>query len=139
MNINSVSSVALCWAVAKVEIGNDVRDGKPCYWIRPGRPPAVHVVTYNHHENPKGYESYWPTVDWKIGGRLIEKYGIHTEQLENGSWVGCTRIDADGVWHPDDVVSVTGKSALEAAMRCVVARKLGYEIEIPEPLVEYSK
>ena len=64
---------------------------------------------------------YDPAGDWAQGGPIIERERI---ELEHDGFTWWARIKAD-----DDH---TGTTALIAAMRCYVARKLGDELATPE-------
>ena len=65
------------------------------------------------------------STEWSIGGPIIEREGI-TLRCGVGGW------DAE---LDEFNVLVSGKTPLEAAMRCFVASKLGDEVEIPEELL----
>lgn len=64
------------------------------------------------------------STDWAQGGPIIERELIN--------------ITHDDVWTAEDVYGETqwGDTALQAAMRCYVASKLGDEVEIPEELTK---
>lgn len=83
---------------------------------------------------------YSPSTLWEQGGPLIEleKYTItlSDNDLYIG-WVAATQlpsayINVEGAY-TDDVMS--GATPLEAAMRLLVVRNLGPEVEIPDALL----
>ena len=77
-------------------------------------------------------QGYRPSTDWSQGGPLIEKYKLEIVQAGHGfacvkSWVfSCYDVDE---LHPE------GSTHLIAAMRAIVAAKLGDEVEVPGELV----
>lgn len=99
----------LDWAVAKCE----------------GEETHMHHGKLNTRwSNP----SYSPTTDWAQGGPIIEREGINTYQMQDGTWQG--NLD----YGMTDELIYWGPTPLIAAMRCYVASKLGDEVEIPEEL-----
>jgi hypothetical protein len=79
---------------------------------------------------PPGKRTYYkwtPTTNWKQGGPIIEREGIALVRASGGPWQATKIIGAKAAW-------AYGMTALEAAARCVVAFKLGDEVEIPEGL-----
>ena len=83
---------------------------------------------------------YRPSVDWAIGGSLIERenIGLEKHRLDGpNQWAACD-------WHPVVVQGYTclerskyvyGPGPLIAAMRCVAASRLGDEVDVPDELV----
>lgn len=64
-------------------------------------------------------------TNWSMSGPIIEREKIGT-MYQYTKW---------RAWGGDDgEVSCVGPTSLIAAMRCYVASKLGYEIDIPEEL-----
>jgi hypothetical protein len=107
MKTNELTGAALDWAVAKCE-------GVDSEWL---------VEDNFFHEHYKGGLRY--STDWAQGGPIIEREGI-TLRCGLHGW------DAE---LPEFDVLMDGASALEAAMRCYVASKLGDTVDIPEELV----
>lgn len=113
---SELTGTALDWAVAKCEAwsAGSFLDG---------------VVA---HPN---YNNFHPSTDWSKGGPIVERECIKLAAYEASSevpknpayWeaVICTR------WA---TYRQTGPTPLIAAMRCVIASKLGEEIEVPEGL-----
>lgn len=123
MKTKELIGPALDWAVAKIEVGVDVRDGKPCYYLHPNNPKLVCRVTYNHDSNPKGYDLCRYSTDWSQGGPIIDREKIGFTYSDKGYWIA------------DTVEAIQkGPTPLIAAMRCYVASKFGDEVEIPEEL-----
>ena len=83
---------------------------------------------------------YRPSVDWAIGGPLLERenIGLEKHRLDGPyQWAACD-------WHPVVVQGHTclerskfayGPTQLIAAMRAVVASRLGAEVDVPDELV----
>lgn len=128
MKTKDLIGPALNWAVAKLEVGNDCRDGKPCYYLHPNNPNLVCRVTYNHEENPKGYDLCRYSTDWSQGGPIIERLIAARCKLylDNNDWPVCFDQGTNKGY--------CGPTTLIAAMRCYVASKMGDEVEIPEEL-----
>ena len=74
---------------------------------------------------------YSPSTDWSQGGPLIECEGIDICTDTYGGWVATLITD----WEDGTFVQGKGDTCLIAAMRCYVASKLGYEVEIPKELL----
>ena len=72
--------------------------------------------------------NYSPSTNWAQGGPIIESNEIDLKSVEEGVWQASNIFD-DMEWY-----HFLGYSPLEAAMRCLVAHKLGEEVEIPEEL-----
>ena len=72
---------------------------------------------------------YSPTTDWAQGGPIIERERISIRQWTNVPLVHAYMPHDDAPWVSD------GTSPLTAAMRCLVAAKLGDEVDIPEELM----
>jgi hypothetical protein len=116
MKTSELTGAALDWAVAKCEgaiNGDDLDIG----FILEG--------------------GYSPSTDWAQGGPIIEREGM-------GIWM--YQWDEEGEpkmrWYAEDKYSNhirTGPTPLIAAMRCYVASKLGYEVEIPELILDGEK
>ena len=82
---------------------------------------------------------YRPSVDWAIGGPLIQRENLGLEKCRLDGpyqWAACD-------WHPVVVQGHTclerskyayGPTQLIAAMRCVASR-LGDEVDVPDELV----
>jgi len=127
---------ALDWAVAKCEggiyQGPSVRNS---FWMWPGEPARY----------SKQAPSY--STDWAQGGPIIEREGINVRAIRkeghalNGQWLAAydhgntgtlvkwvKRTDFPKHYFP-------GSTPLIAAMRCLVASKLGECVEIPESLL----
>lgn len=118
MKTSELTGAALDWAVASCEgwQPEKVSDNQGEYWW---------LFKDSRGMNPKHYH---PSTHWGIGGRIIEREWIN---LTNTDEVWTAEI-ADDV--PDGYVTMSGATPLEAAMRCYVASKLGYEVQLPEEL-----
>ena len=114
MKTIELENAALDWAVAKCEGHNQTSR-----WME--------IFTYqNSHKKGYNYSS-----DWSQGGAIIEREGMSLEFRPMGSmheWVAF-----------NDDVFAGGETPLIAAMRCYVAYKLGYEVDIPQELTEQQE
>jgi hypothetical protein len=82
---------------------------------------AVHIALHGACE---GYAEHEYSTDWAHGGLIIERENISTDKDHD-----CWNASIDGPAY------YSGPTPLIAAMRCYVASKLGYEVEIPEGLI----
>lgn len=82
------------------------------------------------HDDGSVSDYFQPSVDWEQGGAIIES-----------EIIGLDYYAAEG-WQARDFdtqqITATGKTPLEAAMRCYVASKLGNEVEVPEELISHA-
>lgn len=74
-----------------------------------------------------------PSADWSQGGPLIENLEISIVKEFGRKVYACSEIEVGNCWHVSGDQS--GDTYLIAAMRAIVAAKLGEEIEVPEELV----
>lgn len=112
---NELTGAALDWAVTRRETNYGESD------IR---------VWRNAHEN---FGMFRYSTDWAHGGPIIDREKISIMEECNGTWMGsiggCTDLDMP-LWQEH------GPTPLIAAMRCLVASKLGDEIDVPEELCQ---
>jgi hypothetical protein len=110
---SELSGIALDWAVALAE-GHDYSLNMP----------EMHCDGGLWNE-----QGPWnPSTNWSQGVPIIDRERIRVDWPLEDSYNASCKID--GV-----TALVTGATALEAAMRCLVASKLGDEVEIPEELL----
>lgn len=121
----NLTGPALDWAVAKCETrmwlayDNALNNETPL----PARPSEY------LRDNNFGPD-FSPSTSWDQGGPIIERESICLDKGHDGIWLACTKQNYDDA--PEYMQG--GETALIAAMRCYVASKLGYQIEIPEEL-----
>jgi hypothetical protein len=101
----------LDWAVAKCEGKGIEFDDPTDPWL------TLDGIAY------QPLHSYTPSTDWAQGGPIIEREMITVGPAKHQGFMAWGWPKKEGSW---------GDSPLQAAMRCYVASKLGYEIEIPE-------
>jgi len=106
---------ALDWAVAKCE-DESVR-------VAGGR------VRFALSQFTNDYDLYSPSSDWAQGGPIKTRERISTQIKHDGWWVACIYNMND-----DPTYIKLAHSELVAAMRCLVASKLGDEVDIPKEL-----
>lgn len=78
---------------------------------------------------------WWqPSADWAQGGPIIEREGISICNVDANSWgEGGWTASLGELWSPSEEGWIS-PTALTAAMRAYVARKLGEDIEVPAEL-----
>jgi hypothetical protein len=73
---------------------------------------------------------YQPSTDWSQGGPLIE-----SEQIEL-KWIGVDGVACGwNAWHQDITDMQCANTPLVAAMRAIVAAKLGAVVDVPDELI----
>ena len=115
---SELTGAALDWAVAKC-IGHRVAANYGSY-----------IRIYLPDPKQSGYTlAFCPSTNWEQGGPIIEREKIVVipphDDIEDWEAYHPTRI------HNEEY----GPTPLIAAMRCYVASKLGYEVEIPEEFI----
>ncbi len=136
---------ALDWLVAKCDVGNDCRDGRPLYYSHPNNPKLICRVTHNHDVNPKGYELCRYSTDWSQGGPIIERgrITVYPDYIDATTESG-KEITIENGWKAHSTPrrywmtprgNASGPTPLIAAMRCYVTSKLGDEVEVSEELL----
>lgn len=124
MKTSELIGPALDWAVAKCE-GYEfhydvvINGNVPTLWLE--------------HKTTKKWVSlalYIPSTNWKYGGPIIDREDLHWGfgSLKDG----VRTVVASKRGHMQK--PMLGPTPLIAAMRCLVAYKLGDEVEIPEEL-----
>ena len=130
MRTQDLTGAQLDWAVAKCEdILHPwgyirVQDGRTM-WITPG-----------DHETADAWHQYSPSTDWAQGGPIIEREFIELRNRTSfsGGWEAWKWLDENQDYL---IVGKQGhycSTPLIAAMRCLVASKLGDEVEVPDQL-----
>jgi hypothetical protein len=71
-------------------------------------------------------ERYAPSVDWAQGGPLIEQHKVTLDTTSSDQWEAHAG-GPFGWWSSD--------KPLIAAMRAIVASKLGEEVDVPDELI----
>lgn len=120
MKTSELIGKALDWAVAKADKRQDVLFCQRQY----GK--LIVRIAGNHEERDSEW-LYSPSTDWAQGGLIIE-----SECIGIGFGVG---IDQDRWEAGYSTPTATGKTPLEAAMRCYVNAQLGDTVEIPKELM----
>ena len=114
---------ALDWAVAQCE-------SVEVEYINDG----ITRCLLRYHHSPV----YRPSVDWAIGGPLIEQREIELHKGDLDSW--CAKdTNYQFLNTPQQRLVFAqgyGPTPLIAAMRCLVASRLGNEVDIPEDLLK---
>ena len=153
VQVADLAGVALDWAVAGLDprcagLEFGLVDGVMCghYFSGDGgrqvRSIAVFLVGPGFLQQMRARETlglrearpYCPTSDWSQAGRLIESEKIAIEHGGEAfdAWIARVKPclpDADE-W--------VGETPLVAALRCLVATKLGPEIDVPSELLHES-
>lgn len=91
-----------------------------------GAPILMGKVTYLTYSGAYGSINNWhPSSDWEKAGLLIDKHIKMIELLYGGQWCAHT-----------ENASVYGETIMIAAMRAIVIELSGFEVDIPEELLE---
>ena len=111
---SELTGAALDWAVAKCE-GFHIDEGM---WITDPHEPRT----------GEPLSKFSPSTDWTIGGEIIERGCISVVGFDPGPmrW----NAHQQGIHLMEDC-----PTPLIAAMRCLVASKLGDEVEVPSDLL----
>lgn len=125
IKVNDTTPLQLNWLVAKCEgalspLGNVVLKGNGRLIIAVGEIEEPIVV-------------YSPSADWAQGGPLIER-----EEIDIYCYTSPKNVPEAGLWAAEITGTnhkKRGPTPLIAAMRCLVASKMGDEVEIPKELV----
>lgn len=128
-----LSGVALDWAVATCE-GFPIRHD-PMNFGRAFAEGGFWIWDDSGPISKRDYRligrQYCPSTNWAIGGPIIEREKLSVELKQHGYWMASCQYN-----YADEKEFLTlGDTPLIAAMRCYVASKLGYEVEIPDALV----
>ena len=117
---SELTGPALDWAVAECE-------GMVAQGVY-GEPELMQDGLHLHYCDVLLSHPYSPSTDWAEGGPLIQMYEIDLKVVEEGMW------QASNFFNDLAIHRFLGYSPLEAAMRCLVAHKLGEEVELPEKM-----
>ena len=130
MNTSELTGAALDWAVAKCEGATDEwHTDKPFFW---DGVPCVRAAGYD--------VQYSPSTNWAQAGPIIERERI-TLNYENLYGTGLNQAYYLSTLFDDDIDGwmQNGPTALIAAMRCYVTRKLGEEVDVPVELINQGE
>ena len=122
MKTAELTGAALDWAVAKCIDDSDIIfvGKKPYIWCDPTTSDEMRRVLFQ------------PSTDWSQGGPIIEREGLDLRKYRTDTWYAMAWRAASF----DDSIRQYGPTPLIAAMRCLVASKLGDEVEIPKELTK---
>lgn len=127
---SELTGPAFHWAVAKCE-------GKVEQGVY-GTPQLRDTELHLHYCDAFLDNIFSPTTNWEQGGPIIEREGINLTKFKKDEVDDCDVGMWDAAYDRDDfgndAKSSIGPTPLIAAMRCYVASKLGYEVEIPKEL-----
>ncbi len=129
---SELTGAALDWAVAKCEYPNLV------WGITVGL--SAHAKNLIIIPQLKEPECFWsPSTGWSQGGPIIERenISIRSEEWDKGGWYAFKNFSLclEVPFTHCSAFDAGGNTALESAMRCYVASKLGEEVDIPEELL----
>ena len=118
VNVNQISDGALDWAAAKCQGWSDIRLAK------------VFLLATDSEDGSNF------STDWADGGPVIESNAINVSmRCHPDVWDAVIKPAYFTSGRPDSGVQqeviATGRTPLEAAMRCYVISKLGPQIEVP--------
>lgn len=142
MKTTELIGAALDWAVAMAEGAKPERphDGQVSF-------DSVHLLCGSDQERGFHAPLYSPSTNWNQGGPLIEEHDINTIRCndlyfpkgnEHGDFYEPyweATIDG-GTDAGTPLYKTYGPTPLIAAMRCLVASKLGDTVQIPSELIQ---
>ena len=115
---SELSGMALCYAVCMIEMPHLV-------WNKTiGIHHASDQIVVPELPEPKCYS---PFTGWAMFGPIIERERISVVDVDGYDFWKADKLNKEAI----PVISY-GPTPLIAAMRCLVASKLGDEVEIPE-------
>lgn len=116
IKVSEATGIQLDWLVAKCEGKNGIlHDDGITRCIVIAAASGVYKGTFK------------PTINWALGGPIIEREGIQLHVKEDKTeWMACR-----WGWQRQ----AYGPTPLIAAMRCAAASKLGEEVEVPDELI----
>lgn len=107
-----LTDAALDWAVQEIEYQRMIAEGE-------------HVKQWVLDDHRAGASINHYSTDWLWGGQIIEREGISIYRMTS---------DWSAAYIPSGAAQ-DGPTPLIAAMRCLVAAKLGDEVEVPDELL----
>ena len=114
---------ALDWAVgAAFEMPVEV-----CQIFQYNRPNGKHYISIGETDKDGAEVDFEPSEEWSQGGPLIQE-----ERIELGAYHDQWRAVFHG---EEESIYQDGPTPLIAAMRCLVASRLGDEVDVPDELV----
>jgi hypothetical protein len=124
---------ALDWAVAMSEGATNLYFGTvACWWFTLNGADRVLSSGWSEKQN------YCPSTDWRYGGQLIEKNGIEVFcnlSAEQASRFKDSSPDWRACMNRGRSEHSYGPTPLIAAMRCLVAAKLGEVVTMPKEML----
>ena len=95
------------------------------------------TAPYGEFNQRQGIPYWAPSTDWAQGGPLIQRFGIGIDGLGHDAVVQ-GQVEAF-IW-PDEIavdfpITMVGPTPLVACMRCLVADRMGMEIELTGELL----
>ena len=117
---SELSGMALCYAVCMIEMPHLVRNKTI------GIHHASDQIVVPELPEPKCYS---PFTGWAMFGPIIERERISVVDVDGYDFWKADKLNKEAI----PVISYS-PTPLIAAMRCLVASKLGDEVEIPEEL-----
>ena len=116
---------ALDWAVAKA-VGQRLETHNGRAYV-PGSCPD----SWTTQQYISSLSMWKPSTDWNQGGRLIEEHRVSVGDSihPDDNWTATLYVPDEEPWQFD------GPTPLIAAMRCLVAGKLGEVVMVPKELL----
>ena len=131
MNVSELEGVALDWAVAKCEPDSTLE----IYFDNETGEPLCHDDWSDNQE-------FRPSTNWAQGGPIIEREMLDLRKVYSNGRPSTNPYDcwkAEIVFRDEKLVAgdffAYGPTPLIAAMRCLIASKLGDEVEVPKELI----
>lgn len=124
-----LSGTALDWAVAEALDDYCVRRASEAGYAWGEGDPLI-VVPSDHNQCfwIFGEDDWSPSINWVQGGPLVDEYDVWLAGPASIDSVG----DCHAAWVDGTGPIAHGETKLIAAMRAIVAAKLGKEMDVPE-------
>lgn len=135
IKVSNTTNIQLDWLVAKclgwVTYPTDSIEHGDWYHTNAAIAPQGH----EHNRIHRKYFS--PSTDWAQGGPIIEREEIAAKPSYRDGAILMWEADSNKL-NDDEGMEKYGPTPLIAAMRCLVASKLGDEVEVPDELGKQS-
>lgn len=126
LKTSELAGAALDWAVAAA-LNAQFQEDRVIKVCRHEATTPAWIERENAPGSAPHYHRYSPSTGWAQGGPIIDLEGIGFFQKKDEGYCQAAMPGAEFIqWGP---------TPLMAAMRCYVASKLGYDVDVPEELL----
>ena len=125
IKVSEATALQLDWLVTTIEFPKGSYGGEAEHYSGNGGERWIRIPDKKN----RTYVLANYSTNWAQGGPIIEREGINTYQVQDGTWQG--NLD----YGMTDELIYWGPTPLIAAMRCFVVSKMGDEVDVPEELI----